>query len=52
MTYFCTNLFKTPTASQINLKKNTEKIFLLLKKLKNTENAQLWKKVATALRPT
>ena len=34
-------LFKKPTPSQINLIKNSRNYFLLLKKLKNTESAQL-----------
>ena len=35
-------LFKKPSPSQINFIKNAKKHFLLLKKLKNTERAQLW----------
>ena len=35
-------LFKKPTSSQINLIKSAKTHFLLLKKLKNTESAQLW----------
>ena len=42
ITYFCTVLFKKPTPSQINLIKNAKNHFLLLKKFKNTESAQLW----------
>ena len=34
-------LFKKPTPSQINLIKNAKNNFLLLKKLKNTDSAQL-----------
>ena len=35
-------LFKKPTPSQIELIKNANIHFLLLKKFKNTESAQLW----------
>ena len=43
LTYFCTNPIEKATLSQINLVKNARNNFLLLKKLKNTESAQLWK---------
>ena len=35
-------LFKKPTQSQIKLIKNAKNQILLLKKIKNTESAQLW----------
>ena len=38
-------LFKKLTPSQINLIKNAKNHFLLMKKLKNTESAQLWLEV-------
>ena len=42
ITYFCTESYlKKPTPSQINLIKKCKNYFLLLKKLKNTESAQL-----------
>ena len=42
ITYFCTSpVFKKPTLSQINLIKNANNNFLLLKNFKNTESAQL-----------
>ena len=41
LTYFCTCPIEKPTLSQINLVKNAKNNFLLLKKLKNTEIAQL-----------
>ena len=34
-------LFKKPTPSQISVIENVKNYFLLLKKLKNTESAQL-----------
>ena len=45
------SLFKKLTPSQINLMKNTKYHFLLLKKIKNTESAQLCVQVADLVRP-
>ena len=42
ITYSVPFLFINPTPSQINLIKNAKNQFLLLKKIKNTESAQLW----------
>ena len=46
ITYFCSAavLFKKPTPSQINLIKKAKNQSLLVKKFKNTESAQLWRK--------
>ena len=42
ITYSAPVLFKNPTPSQINLINDAKNHFLLLKKLKNSESAQLW----------